>query len=137
MDFPIFCPNPESLVQCGVKFAQNLPAGSVIALVGGLGMGKTHFTKGLLKGLGSDEVVTSPTFALLQEYRDGRLPAFHFDLYRLESGSEVLRVGWDDYLDEEGVVVAEWADLFPALFPPETIWLEIREKDGGRLIDRR
>jgi tRNA threonylcarbamoyladenosine biosynthesis protein TsaE len=134
MDFPIFCPSPESLLQCGEKFAKNLPSGSVVALVGGLGMGKTHFTKGLLKGLGSEEVVTSPTFALLQQYEGGRLPVFHFDLYRLESEGEVLRLGWDDYLEEGGIVVAEWADLFPDLFPKETIWLQIREKEGGREI---
>ena len=78
--------------------------------------------------------MTSPTFALLQEYRGGRLPVFHFDLYRLENESEVLRLGWDDYLEEGGVVVAEWADLFPHLFPEGTIWLEITEKEGGREI---
>ena len=100
-------------------------------------MGKTHFTKGILRGLASEEVVTSPTFSLLQEYSGGRLPVFHFDLYRLESESEVLRLGWDDYLEEEGLVIAEWADLFSDLFPKETIWLEIVEKDGGREISRR
>lgn len=99
-------------------------------------MGKTHFTKGLLRGLGSEEVVTSPTFALLQEYQGARLPTFHFDLYRLQAAEEVLRLGWDDYLEAEGVVIAEWADLFPELFPEETIWLRIVEKDGGRVIER-
>lgn len=134
MDFPVFCPSPESLLQTGAEFAQNLPPGTTIALVGGLGMGKTHFTKGILKALASEEVVTSPTFALLQEYEGGRLPVFHFDLYRLESESEVLRLGWDDYLEENGLVVVEWADLFPQLFPEGTIWLEIVAKDGGREI---
>ena len=137
MDFPIFCPNPKSLFDCGSTFAQDLASGDVIALVGGLGMGKTHFTKGILNGLGSEEVVTSPTFALLQEYSRGRLPVFHFDLYRLESESEVVRLGWDDYLEEGGLVIAEWADLFPQLFPKGTVWLEIVEKEGGREISRR
>ena len=136
MDFPIFCPNPESLLDCGADFARKLSSGTVLALVGDLGMGKTHFAKGLLRGLESEEVVTSPTFALLQEYQGARLPVFHFDLYRLESAEEVLRLGWDDYLEEDGVVIAEWADLFPELFPEETIWLRIVEKDGGRLIER-
>ena len=72
-------------MNCAAIFAAELQEGAVIALVGDLGMGKTHFTKGLLKGLGSSDVVTSPTFAILQEYTGGRLPAFHFDLYRLES----------------------------------------------------
>ena len=136
MDFPIFCPNPESLLDCGAEFAQKLSSGTVLALVGGLGMGKTHFAKGLLRGLESEEVVTSPTFALLQEYQGARLPVFHFDLYRLESAEEVLRLGWDDYLEEDGIVIAEWADLFPELFPEETIWLRIVEKDGGRVIEK-
>lgn len=134
MDFPIFCPNPESLMECGSRLAEDLPASSVVALVGGLGMGKTHFTKGLLKGLGSEEVVTSPTFALVQEYQEGRLPVFHFDFYRLEKEEEVLSLGWDDYLEAEGVAVVEWADLFPDLLPKETLWLKIVEKDGGREI---
>ena len=132
MDFPIYCPNPDSLLECGENLAENLASGSVIALVGGLGMGKTHFTKGLLKGLRSKEVVTSPTFALLQEYSGGRLPVFHFDLYRLETEEEVLRLGWDDYLDSDGLVVVEWADLFPDLFPEGTLWLEISAKEEGR-----
>ena len=119
---------------CGAQFGKDLPAGSSIALVGGLGMGKTHFTKGLLKGLGSEEVVTSPTFALLQEYQEGRLPVFHFDFYRLESEEEVLRLGWDDYTESGGLVVVEWADLFPGLLPEGTLWVHIAEKDGGREI---
>ena len=77
-------------------------------------------------------MVTSPTFALLQEYSGGRLPVFHFDLYRLETEEEVLRLGWDDYLDSDGLVVAEWADLFPDLFPEGTLWLEISAKEEGR-----
>ncbi|MDQ8190813.1 tRNA (adenosine(37)-N6)-threonylcarbamoyltransferase complex ATPase subunit type 1 TsaE [Roseibacillus persicicus] len=136
MDFPIFCPNADSLVERGAEFARDLPAGTVLALVGGLGMGKTHWTKGMLRGLGSNEVVTSPTFALLQEYAGGRLPVFHFDLYRLETEDEVLQLGWDDYLEEEGIVIAEWADLFPTIFPEGTIWLKITEEKEGRRIDR-
>lgn len=121
-------------MDCGASFGAELQAGAVIALVGGLGMGKTHFTKGLLRGLGSVEVVTSPTFAILQEYSGGRLPVYHYDLYRLESEDEMLRLGWDDSLEDGGVVVAEWADRFPAIFPQETIWLEICELEGGREI---
>ncbi|MBK1832514.1 tRNA (adenosine(37)-N6)-threonylcarbamoyltransferase complex ATPase subunit type 1 TsaE [Roseibacillus ishigakijimensis] len=137
MEFQIFCPTAEKLVREAELFAQKLAPGSVVALVGGLGMGKTHWTKGVLSGLGSPEVVTSPTFSLLQEYSGGSLPVFHFDLYRLQHEAEVLNLGWDDYLEAGGVVVAEWADLFPDLFPPETIWLEIREKDGGREVRTR
>jgi tRNA threonylcarbamoyladenosine biosynthesis protein TsaE len=137
MDFPKRCPNAESLVACAAEFAQTLSSGAVIALVGDLGMGKTHFTKGLLQGLGSEEVVTSPTFSLLQEYHGGRLPVFHFDLYRLQNEEEVLRLGWDDYLDEDGLVVVEWANLFPELFPAGTIWLEIEKQENVRIIRQR
>lgn len=136
MDFPILCPTEESLLISAAEFASELGAGSVVALVGGLGMGKTHFAKGLLRGLASEDIVTSPTFSLLQEYLGGRLPVYHFDLYRLEAEEEVLRLGWDDYLDEEGIVIAEWADLFPSLFPEHTVWLTIKEDEGGRLITR-
>lgn len=121
-------------MDCGAEFGADLQAGSVVALVGGLGMGKTHFTKGLLRGLDSVEVVTSPTFAILQEYSGGRLPVFHYDLYRLQSADEALRLGWDESLEDGGVVVAEWANRFPELFPEETIWLEIREVETGREV---
>ena len=137
MDFPLFCPKPSDLFNCGAEFAQTLRSGDVVALVGGLGMGKTHLTKGLVAGLGCQEVVTSPTFALLQEYSGGRLPVFHFDLYRLECEDEVLRLGWDDYLAEDGIVVVEWADLFADLIPQGATWLEIKSQDEGRELSRR
>lgn len=107
----------------GAALAETLSAGSVIALCGNLGAGKTHLTKGLARGLGSCADVTSPTFTLVHEYTDGRLPLFHFDFYRMESESEVLSLGWDEYLEEPGVIVVEWADRFPQLMPKETRWL--------------
>jgi tRNA threonylcarbamoyladenosine biosynthesis protein TsaE len=112
-----------------------LRSGDVIALDGDLGAGKTHFCKGLVAGLGSGDAVTSPTFALVQEYRGGRLPVFHFDWYRLESPTELDRLGWDEYLDEEGVAVVEWAGKFPGFLPPSAIRLQFTiETDGGRLV---
>lgn len=136
MEFPIVCPNADSLVASAVEWSAGLAAGAVVGLVGDLGMGKTHWTKGLLRGLGSEEVVTSPTFSLVQEYGGGRLAVFHFDFYRLKDVSEVLALGWDDYLEAGGLVVVEWADLFPELFPDETVWLRIRAKNEGRLVER-
>lgn len=106
----------------------------MLSLTGRLGAGKTHFTKGLVEGLGCRESVTSPTFALLQEYHGGEVPVYHFDLYRLESVEEVLDLGWDDYLEGDGIVVAEWGDKFPELFPENAIWLEIAEEGAGRVI---
>jgi tRNA threonylcarbamoyladenosine biosynthesis protein TsaE len=120
----------------GHALAAELRPGDVIALCGPLGAGKTHVTKGLLHGLGSAAEVTSPTFTLVHEYRDGRLPVFHFDLYRMERAEEVLAIGWDDYLDEPGVVIVEWADLFPELLPEHTRWYRLAmAEDGGRVIE--
>lgn len=119
----------------GRELAAGLEAGAVLALVGGLGAGKTQLSKGLAEGLGHDGEVTSPTFSLVQEYRGGRLPMLHFDLYRLRSEEELLGIGWDEYLDQPAVVVVEWADLFPALMPAETRWLRIDTMaDGGRRV---
>lgn len=119
----------------GAELAVGLAPGSVLALVGGLGAGKTRFVKGLARGLGFPGEVTSPTFSLVHEYRGGRLPLFHFDLYRLKDEQELLGIGWDEFLDEPGVVVAEWADLFPDLLPPEAHWLQFEVlPEGGRRI---
>lgn len=117
----------------GESLAADLAAGNVLALVGGLGAGKTRMTKGLARGAGYEGEVTSPTFSLVHEYRGGRLPVFHFDLYRLKSADELLAIGWDEFLDEPGLVIVEWADLFPELLPPHTRWLQLRVlPEGGR-----
>ena len=85
-------------------------------------------------GLGSTAAVTSPTFALVHEYPDGRLPVFHFDFHRVSLAAEIVAIGWDDYLDRDGVVIAEWADHFPELFPPGTRWLRLRHDGDSRWI---
>jgi tRNA threonylcarbamoyladenosine biosynthesis protein TsaE len=122
----------------GREMAGGLVPGSVLALCGGLGAGKTHFTKGLACGSGYGGEVTSPTFALVHEYRGGRLPLFHFDFYRLKAADELLAIGWDEFLDEAGVVVAEWADLFPEMIPAGARWLDFTVlPDGGRRISDR
>lgn len=121
--------------ELGRAAAAEVVPGVVIALVGGLGAGKTHWAKGLVAGLGSAVEVTSPTFGLVHEYPGGRLPVFHLDFYRLETADELIGLGWDEYLDAGGVIVAEWGDKFPELLPPGTIWLHFRiEDDGGRRI---
>jgi tRNA threonylcarbamoyladenosine biosynthesis protein TsaE len=127
--------SPEAMVALGAEIASDLSDGSVLALCGGLGAGKTHFTKGLASGLGCTGEVTSPTFSLAHEYTGGRIPLFHFDFYRMENQSEVLRIGWDEYLDAEGVVVVEWADKFSELFPANTLWFKFALGDEGvRLV---
>ena len=123
----------------GRALAATLRPGAVVALVGGLGAGKTHVTKGLAAGLGYPGEVTSPTFTLVHEYAAPgmRLPVYHFDFYRLESPDEVLGLGWDEYLDAGGVCVVEWADLFPDLLPPGTQWWRLTVlEEGGRRAER-
>lgn len=121
----------------GREMAANAGPGSVIALVGGLGAGKTHWTKGFVAGAGSPAEVTSPTFGLVHEYSGGRFPVFHLDFYRLESSRELIALGWDELLDQDGVVIAEWGDKFPEMLPPGTIWLRFSvEPDGSRTVTR-
>lgn len=113
--------NAEETIGLAAQVAAAASAGEVYALVGPLGAGKTQFVKGFVRGMGSDAVVTSPTFVLAHEYEGGRLPVFHFDFYRLEAAEAVLRMGFDDYLSAHGVCLVEWADRFPALLPANAI----------------
>jgi tRNA threonylcarbamoyladenosine biosynthesis protein TsaE len=128
-------PTPEAMETLGRVAAAGVRPGTVIALVGGLGAGKTHWTKGLVAALGSTAEVTSPTFGLVHEYPGGKLPVFHLDFYRLDAAEELIELGWDEYLEAGGVIVAEWADKFPELLPAGTKWLIFSiEADGSRTI---
>jgi tRNA threonylcarbamoyladenosine biosynthesis protein TsaE len=119
----------------GRECGESAKEGETFALVGDLGAGKTHFCKGFAEGLGYNGDVASPTFSLVHEYRSCRLPLFHFDFYRLESADELLALGWDEYLDEGGVIVAEWADKYPELLPANTRWLRFTlAADGSRVV---
>lgn len=131
-----FLADTEATLAAGAALAAELRAGDVIALTGGLGAGKTHFTKGLVRSLGGGDEVTSPTFTLVHEYRGGRLPVFHFDFYRMETPGEVTALGWDEYLDAGGVCVVEWADRFPALLPAGTQWWALEADGAGRRLRR-
>jgi len=117
--------NAAETIAFARDWAASLAPNDVVALVGDLGAGKTHFVKGLVLGLGSSEEVTSPTFTLLHEYRGGRLPVFHFDFFRLQQQSEIDEIGFDEYLNEGGAVIIEWADRFPQALPAGTRWLRI------------
>jgi tRNA threonylcarbamoyladenosine biosynthesis protein TsaE len=126
-----------AMIDLGRAAAVVAGPGGVIALIGGLGAGKTHWTKGLVAALGCAVEVTSPTFSLVHEYRGGHLTVFHFDFYRLQSAAELLALGWDEYLDAGGLIIAEWADKFPELLPPETLWLRFAvEPDQTRSVSR-
>lgn len=120
----------------GAQAAETSRAGDVLALVGDLGAGKTQFVKGFVRGVGSDDEVTSPTFTLVHEYRGGRLPIYHFDFYRLDSPEAVLRLGLDEYLYGDGVCLIEWADRFRDLLPPPARWYALTAKgEHSRVIE--
>ena len=115
------------MVALGRRFSATLEAGDVLGLVGDLGAGKTHFIRGVLEGLGASDPAASPTFSLVHEHADGRLPAAHFDFYRLKAQDEALGLGWDEYLGSGKVLLVEWADRFGgALMPAGTHWLVLR-----------
>ena len=121
----------------GARVAAALRPGTVLAYVGTLGMGKTAFTRGLAKGLGYTGRVTSPTFNIVNEYEGGRLPLFHFDMYRLADADALFDIGWEDYLDRNGVCAVEWSERVTEALPEDTVWVTIvrcPEEDSRRII---
>lgn len=117
--------NEEETIAAGAALAAGLNAGDVVALYGDLGSGKTRFVKGLSKGLGVAEHVTSPTFTIVNEHRDGRMPLFHFDCYRLRTPSELDELGFEEYIDGGGVCVVEWAEVIEERLPESRIDVRI------------
>jgi tRNA threonylcarbamoyladenosine biosynthesis protein TsaE len=115
--------SPAETEAIGRQVAENIGVGSVLALKGDLGSGKTLFVKGVVDGLGSSADVTSPTFTILHEYRGGRLPVYHFDLFRVENPQALARLGLDDYFFGDGISVIEWADYFPEFVPEQARWI--------------
>jgi len=109
------------------EFSKNLGGGEIITLDGDLGAGKTAFVRGLARGLDVSEVVSSPTFTIVNEYRSGRVPVFHFDVYRLSSPDEMYDIGWDDYITQNAVVVIEWASIISDIFVEKPISVNIRK----------
>ena len=101
---------PEETEALGRRLGQVVAAGTVLAYEGDLGAGKTAFTRGLARGLGATEPVTSPTYTIVNEYLTGRLPLFHFDMYRLRCADDLFDIGWEDYLDRGGVCAVEWSE---------------------------
>ena len=119
----------------GARLAAALSPGAVVAYEGGLGMGKTAFTRGLAAGLGYKGRVTSPTFTIVNEYEGGRLPLFHFDMYRLNSADDLFDIGWEDYLARGGVCAVEWSENVADALPENTVRVRIdRDGDTGRRI---
>ena len=102
--------SPAETEAVGASLGQKLKPGTILAYRGDLGAGKTAFTRGLAKGLGCDEIVTSPTYTIVNEYLSGRLPLFHFDMYRLGSSDDLWDIGWEDYLERGGICAVEWSE---------------------------
>ena len=115
----------------GEALGKTLSPGAVVAFTGDLGAGKTAFTRGLARGLGIGERVTSPTFTIVNEYEGGRLPLFHFDMYRLGSSDELFDIGWDDYLERGGVCAVEWSENVADAIPPDAVRVAIERAPGG------
>lgn len=117
--------SPEETEKIGAALAKKLKPGTVIAYRGELGAGKTAFTRGLARGLGYLDAVTSPTYTIVNEYLGGRLPLFHFDMYRLRSADDLWDIGWEDYLDRGGICAVEWSEnVAEALENPMVISIE-------------
>lgn len=116
--------SPEETEHIGEMLGRRLRPGTVVAYHGGLGMGKTAFTRGLARGLGCAGRVTSPTFTIVNEY-DGATPLFHFDMYRLGSSDELFDIGWEDYLTRGGVCAVEWSERVDDAMPADTLWVDI------------
>ncbi len=120
----------------GIELAKKVKPGDIILLDGDLGVGKTVFTKGFGKGLGIKDVINSPTFTILKSYEDGRIPLYHFDVYRIEDISEMDEIGYEDYFYGDGVCMIEWAVNIMELIPENAIRVKI-EKDIDKGFDYR
>ena len=122
--------SPEETEAIGQTLGERLNPGTVLAYLGDLGMGKTAFTRGLARGLGCRGRVTSPTFTIVNEY-EGKIPLFHFDMYRLTDSEDLFDIGWEDYLERGGVCAVEWSERISDALPEDTLYITIaRHPDG-------
>lgn len=125
MDFII--DSVEKTMELGRQLGLKLNSGDIVCLNGDLGAGKTHFTKGVAKGIGIDDQITSPTFTIVNEYEGGRLKLYHFDVYRVNDPDEIANIGFDEYIFGKGASIIEWSDYIEALIPEEHISVIIKK----------
>ena len=126
--------SPQETEAVGAALARVLKPGTVIAYLGDLGAGKTAFTRGLARGLGSAEQVTSPTYTIVNEYLSGKMPLFHFDMYRLASSEDLWDIGWEDYLERGGICAVEWSEnVADAMEDPLTVRIETIAEESRRI----
>lgn len=130
MDEETVSDSPEETEALGEALAERLSAGSVVAFTGDLGAGKTAFVRGMARGLGVTQRVTSPTFTIVNEYEGTRMPLFHFDMYRLESSDELYDIGWEDYLRRGGVCAVEWSEKIADALELDCVRVDIRRGEG-------
>ena len=125
----------EDSAKLGRKIGEKAEPGSVLALIGDLGTGKTTLTKYIAAGMGVSEVITSPTFNIVKEYRSGRIPLYHFDVYRIEDPEEMYEIGYEEYFYGDGLCVVEWADMIEELLPGDAavIKMEYSDTEGERI----
>ena len=128
--------SPEETLALGEEFGKKAEKGLIIALTGDLGVGKTLFSKGFAKGLGITEPVSSPTFTIVKVYEGGRLPFYHFDVYRISDPDEMDEIGFDEFIFGDGASLIEWADLIDEIIPEEAVRITI-EKDPEKGFDYR
>ena len=128
--------SPEETLALGEEFGRKAEKGLIIALTGDLGVGKTLFSKGFAKGLGITEPVSSPTFTIVKVYEGGRLPFYHFDVYRISDPDEMDEIGFDEFIFGDGASLIEWADLIDEIIPEEAVRITI-EKDPEKGFDYR
>ena len=128
--------SPEETFALGRQIGQQAKAGEVYTLIGDLGVGKTVLTQGVAEGLGIEEPVNSPTFTIMQIYEEGRLPFYHFDVYRIGDVEEMAEIGYEDYFYGDGVCLIEWANLIEEILPPKYKLIRI-EKDPDKGYDYR
>ena len=135
-DGPLTIESEEEMRGLGRRLAAELERGDALGLVGDLGAGKTRLAQGVLEGLGAAQPGLSPTFSLVHEHADARIPTAHFDFYRMSTPEEALGLGWDEYLSGQWALLVEWADRFDgALMPQDAIWLTIeRTGDSTRRV---
>ena len=127
----IYLENEEKTREIGSKLGELLTPKSVICLIGDLGAGKTTMTQSLARALGVDDYITSPTFTIVNQY-EGKMPLYHFDVYRIGSSEEMYDIGFDEYIDGEGVCIIEWANLIEDILPDEYLYIEMNYKETGR-----
>lgn len=131
--------NEQETIAFGTELGRSVQPGTVIALIGDLGTGKTTLTKAIARGLGITDTITSPTFNIVKQYEGGRIPLYHFDVYRIADPDEMFELGYEEYFYGEGVCVIEWADIIEDIIPDDamTIRISYGQSEGERIYEEK